>query len=66
MSPAKAAKRVREPNVLGPMMVKMGDADAFVSGLTAEYPDVIRPALQIHHTRPGAALVIGCVYHDRR
>jgi malate dehydrogenase (oxaloacetate-decarboxylating)(NADP+) len=40
-------------------MVKMGDADAFVSGLTAEYPDVIRPALQIHHTRPGAALVIG-------
>ncbi len=59
MSPAKAAKRIREPNVLGPMMVKMGDADAFVSGLTAEYPDVIRPALQIHHTRPGAALVIG-------
>jgi malate dehydrogenase (oxaloacetate-decarboxylating)(NADP+) len=27
--------------------------------LTAEYPDVIRPALQIHHTRPGADLVIG-------
>jgi malate dehydrogenase (oxaloacetate-decarboxylating)(NADP+) len=54
-----AQKRVREPNVLGPLMVKMGDADAFVSGLTAEYPDVIRPALQVHHTRPGAALVIG-------
>jgi malate dehydrogenase (oxaloacetate-decarboxylating)(NADP+) len=35
------------------------DADAFVSGLTAEYPDVIRPALQIHHTRSGAGLVIG-------
>jgi malate dehydrogenase (oxaloacetate-decarboxylating)(NADP+) len=32
----------------GPMMVKMGDADAFVSGLTYEYPEVIRPALQIH------------------
>ena len=54
-----AQRRVREPNVLGPLMVKMGDADAFVSGLTAEYPDVIRPSLQVHHTRPGAALVIG-------
>ncbi len=56
---AHAYKRVREPNVFGPLMVKMGDADAFVSGLTYEYPDVIRPALQIHHTRPGARLVTG-------
>jgi len=56
---AQAYKRVREPNVLGPMMVKMGDADAFVSGLTFEYPEVIRPALQIHHTQPGAGLVTG-------
>ncbi len=47
-----ARKMVRDPNVFGPMMVKMGDADAFVSGLTYDYPDVIRPALQIHHTRP--------------
>ncbi|MBU4225590.1 MAG: NADP-dependent malic enzyme [Chloroflexi bacterium] len=56
---AHAYKRVREPNVFGPMMVKMGDADAFVSGLTYEYPDVIRPALQIHHTRSDANLVTG-------
>ncbi len=56
---AHALKRVREPNVLGPLMVKMGDADAFVSGLTYDYPEVIRPALQIHHTRPGAQRVTG-------
>lgn len=56
---AHAYKRVREPNVFGPLMVKMGDADAFVSGLTYEYPQVIRPALQIHHTRAGAKLVTG-------
>lgn len=56
---AHAYKRVREPNVFGPLMVKMGDADTFVSGLTYEYPDVIRPALQIHHTRSGANLVTG-------
>jgi malate dehydrogenase (oxaloacetate-decarboxylating)(NADP+) len=56
---AQAYKRMHEPNVLGPMMVKMGDADAFVSGLTYAYPEVIRPALEIHHTRPGAGRVSG-------
>lgn len=55
-----AAKKVLDPNVFGPLMVKMGDADAFVSGLTYDYPEVIRPALQIHHTRPGARIVAGC------
>lgn len=54
-----AIKKVREPNVLGSMMVKMGDADAFISGLTYDYPDVIRPALQIHHTAKGATRAAG-------
>jgi malate dehydrogenase (oxaloacetate-decarboxylating)(NADP+) len=54
-----ARKRVRDVNILGPMMVKMGDADAFVSGLTYDYPDVIRPALRIHHTREGATRAAG-------
>ncbi|HEY5901905.1 MAG TPA: NADP-dependent malic enzyme, partial [Anaerolineales bacterium] len=54
-----AAKKVRDPNVLGPLMVKMGDADAFISGLTYDYPDVIRPALQIHHTAEGATRAAG-------
>ena len=54
-----ARNRVQEPNIFGPMMVKMGDADAFVSGLTYDYPEVIRPALQIHHTQPGAKKAAG-------
>jgi len=54
-----AMKLVRDPNVFGPMMVKMGDADAFVSGLTYDYPEVIRPSLQIHHTAKGAARAAG-------
>jgi len=36
-----------------------GDADAFVSGLTYDYPDVIRPALQIHHTFRNTARAAG-------
>ncbi|MBT3241058.1 MAG: NADP-dependent malic enzyme [Chloroflexi bacterium] len=55
----EARKRLWKRNVFGTMMVKMGDADAFVSGLTYEYPDVIRPALQIHHTSPDARRAAG-------
>ncbi len=54
-----ASIRLTDPNVFGPMMVKMGDADAFVSGLTHDYPEVIRPALQIHHTAPGVKRAAG-------
>jgi malate dehydrogenase (oxaloacetate-decarboxylating)(NADP+) len=41
------------------MMVRMGDAAASVSGLTFDYPDVIRPALRIHHTQPGQRIAAG-------
>jgi malate dehydrogenase (oxaloacetate-decarboxylating)(NADP+) len=58
MTLPQAQKRVREANILGPLMVKMGDADAFVSGLTYEYPDVVRPALQINRSQNGG-LVAG-------
>jgi malate dehydrogenase (oxaloacetate-decarboxylating)(NADP+) len=50
---SQAQQRLREPNVFGMLMVQQGDADACVAGLTYEYPEVIRPALQIFHTRPG-------------
>jgi malate dehydrogenase (oxaloacetate-decarboxylating)(NADP+) len=56
----EARKRLlSDRNVFGAMMVKMGDADAFVSGLTYEYPEVIRPSLQIHHTAEGAQRAAG-------
>jgi len=54
-----SAKIVRASNVFGSMMVNLGDADAFVSGLTYDYPDVIRPSLQIHHTAKGTARAAG-------
>jgi malate dehydrogenase (oxaloacetate-decarboxylating)(NADP+) len=50
---------VSNPNVLGLMMVRMGDADAFISGLTHNYPEVIRPALEIHHTANGVTRAAG-------
>jgi len=50
---------VKDANVFAPLMVKMGDAEACVSGLTYDYPDVIRPALQIHHTAKGVTRAAG-------
>jgi malate dehydrogenase (oxaloacetate-decarboxylating)(NADP+) len=55
----KAQSLIRSRNYFGPMMVKMGHADAMISGLTHEYPDVIRPALQIFGTRAGAKIASG-------
>jgi malate dehydrogenase (oxaloacetate-decarboxylating)(NADP+) len=55
----KAQSLIRSRHYFAPMMVKMGHADAVVSGLTHEYPDVIRPALQIFGTRQGAKIACG-------
>ena len=59
VTPGLARKYLRDPNVFGSMMVALGDADAFISGLTYEYPEVIRPALQIHHTSEGNRIAAG-------
>lgn len=55
----KARSLVRQRNYYASLMVKNGDADAMVSGVTYEYPDVIRPALQVFGTRAGATRVAG-------
>ena len=55
----KARSLVRQRNYYASLMVKNGDAEAMVSGLTYEYPDVIRPALQVFGTRQGATRVAG-------
>src|SRR5947207_1414164 len=46
-------------NPPGMMMVKRGDADGLVSGLTMSYPETVRPALQIVGRAPGVAHVTG-------
>ncbi len=44
-------------NYFGTMMVRMGDADGIVSGLTHHYPETLRPALQVIGTRDGVKKV---------
>lgn len=42
----EAIQIMRERNHFGAMMVEMGDADAMISGITRNYRDVVRPAIQ--------------------
>ena len=68
VGPEDATKAMLEPVYFGNMMVKEGDADGLLSGLTMHYPDTIRPALQIHHTYPGVSRAVGVyllLFEDR-
>ncbi len=56
---AAADKLMKDHNIFGSMMVRLGDADALVSGVTQNYPDTIRPALQVIGVRQGIHKVSG-------
>jgi len=47
MTQVEAQKAVRDRNYFGAMLVHTGQADALISGLTRNYGNVIRPAIQI-------------------
>jgi malate dehydrogenase (oxaloacetate-decarboxylating)(NADP+) len=55
----EAYKAMRERNHFGCMMVETGIADCMISGLSRNYPDAIRPALQIIGTEPGVKKIAG-------
>ncbi|MBD3275850.1 MAG: phosphotransacetylase, partial [Candidatus Marinimicrobia bacterium] len=55
----QAERDMRRRNYFGAMMVHMGDADGMVSGVTRQYPDTVRPALQIIRTREEVKHVAG-------
>lgn len=55
----EAYKIMRERNYFGCMMVETGEADCMISGLTRNYPDTIRPALQTVGTEEGVKKIAG-------
>ncbi|PWT72417.1 MAG: NADP-dependent malic enzyme [Bacteroidetes bacterium] len=52
-------KIMRDRNYFGCMMVETGEADGMISGLTKNYPDTIRPALQVIGTEEGVDKIAG-------
>jgi malate dehydrogenase (oxaloacetate-decarboxylating)(NADP+) len=49
----------RRPNYFGSMMVETGDADALISGVSAFYPETIKPALECIGVKEGIKKVSG-------
>ncbi|MBA4312425.1 MAG: NADP-dependent malic enzyme [Chlorobiaceae bacterium] len=54
-----AERLMKIENYYGMMMVREGDADGLISGLTQHYPDTVRPALQIIGHKEGTDVVAG-------
>ena len=54
-----ATKLLRDRNYYGASMVEFGEADAMISGLTKNYGDTIKPALQVIGVEPGVKRVAG-------
>jgi len=54
-----AKRLLKTPQIFGMMMVKNGDADGLIAGLTQHYPDTIRPALQIIGKEEGIDKIAG-------
>jgi malate dehydrogenase (oxaloacetate-decarboxylating)(NADP+) len=55
----EAAELILHHTTFGSMMLRLGDADALIGGLTTHYPDTIRPALQVIDVRPELKIVAG-------
>jgi malate dehydrogenase (oxaloacetate-decarboxylating)(NADP+) len=55
----EARRMMRNRTVFGAMMVRQGDADALVCGISQHYPETIRPALQIIQMREDCSRVVG-------
>ena len=54
-----AERQMKTHNIFGMMMVRQGDADGLISGLTEQYPDTVRPALQIIGKEEGVSKIAG-------
>jgi malate dehydrogenase (oxaloacetate-decarboxylating)(NADP+) len=55
----EAKKIMKDRNHFGCMMVETGDADAMISGLTKQYAETIRPAIQIIGKEEGVSKIAG-------
>lgn len=55
----EANKAMRQRTYFGAMMVEQGEADAFLSGLSRNYPNTIRPSLEIIGREKGIDKVAG-------
>jgi malate dehydrogenase (oxaloacetate-decarboxylating)(NADP+) len=56
---AEARSNLYKPIYFGSMMVRQMDAEALVAGVESNYPEVLRPALEVVGRAPGVTRVAG-------
>ncbi len=56
---AEARSNLYKTIYFGSMMVRRGDAEALVAGVESNYPEVLRPTLEVIGTAPGVNRVAG-------
>ncbi len=55
----EAYKAMKDRSYFGCMLVENGEADCMISGLSRNYPDTIKPALQVIGTEDGVKKIAG-------
>ncbi|MEI9955199.1 MAG: phosphate acyltransferase [Ferruginibacter sp.] len=63
MNKYEAYKAMKDRNYFGCMLVETGEADCMISGLSRNYPDTIKPALQVIGTEDGVKKNCGNVHY---
>ena len=54
-----AVRLLRSTTYFAPMMVRMGDADGYLGGVSHQYPDIVKPCLQVIGPDPGSHRIVG-------
>jgi malate dehydrogenase (oxaloacetate-decarboxylating)(NADP+) len=54
-----AIELLKQPTWFAPMMVRKGDADGYLGGVSHNYPDIVKPCLKIIGTSDDAHRVVG-------
>ena len=59
MTAFNAQAAIQKSDYYGAIMVDRGDADGMVSGLRLNYPEAVRPVLEIFGLQPGVKVAVG-------
>ena len=54
-----AIRQLKSATYFAPMMVRMGDADGYLGGVSHQYPDIVKPCLQVIGPDPESHRIVG-------
>ena len=59
MTNEDAVRQLKSSTYFAPMMVRMGDADGYLGGVSHQYPDIVKPCLQVIGPNPNSHRIVG-------